>query len=58
MYEVQVEVDLGSAASAEAVLKGSIVVDVIAFGKRREIWFSFMVGKLRDKCFPLSRTSR
>jgi hypothetical protein len=39
MHEVQIEVDFGSAASAKAVLKSGIVVAVIAFGKRREIWF-------------------
>jgi hypothetical protein len=57
VHEIKVEVDLGSSASAKAVLKSSIVVAVIAFGKRREIWFGFVVGKLRHKCFPLSRTS-
>jgi len=35
MHEVQIEVNLGSATSAKAVLKSSILVAVIAFGKRR-----------------------
>jgi hypothetical protein len=30
MHEVQIEVDLGSATSAKAVLKSSIVVAVVA----------------------------
>ena len=53
MHEVQIEVDFGSAASAKAVLKSGIVVAVIAFGKRREIWFGFVVGKLRHNAVPL-----
>ena len=53
MHEVQIEVDLGSAASAKAVLKSGIVVAVIAFGKRRGIWFGFVVGKLRHNAVPL-----
>jgi hypothetical protein len=52
MHEVQIEVDFGSAASAKAVLKSGIVA-VIASGKRREIWFGFVVGKLRHNAIPL-----
>jgi hypothetical protein len=47
MHEIQVEVDLSSAASAKAILKCSIVRGVVAFGKRRKVWFRFVVSELR-----------
>jgi hypothetical protein len=47
MHEIKVEVDLSSSASAKAILKCGVVRSVVAFGKRRKVWFRFVVGKLR-----------
>jgi hypothetical protein len=47
MHEIKVEVDLSSSASAKAILKCGVVCSVVAFGKRRKVWFRFVVGELR-----------
>jgi hypothetical protein len=47
MHEIKVEVDLSSSASAKAILKCGVVRSVVAFGKRRKVWFRFVVGELR-----------
>ena len=53
MHEIKVEVDLSSATSAKAILKCGIVRSVVAFGKRRKVWFSFVVGELRHSAVPV-----
>jgi hypothetical protein len=46
MHEIKVEVDLSSSASAKAILKCGVVRSVVAFCKRRKVWFRFVVGEL------------